>query len=209
MFLKEYFKKRAKRKVEETNRKAAEQAALEQKERYWELSRQLYKTIMFINERMDNSLPIEYTPYRISDWPKVGRFSLKIDDRLSIDIEILFPKGTKLSIYEATFIIDDVPAKVNLTSCWMPEFRKFGEIVYEELEKRAKEYLEKKNTVVDDYIRWRDNSKHVEQKSDEDIPVEKVLEIGRELQNEDKWHGSQYVTVKLLCDTIERLQSKS
>ena len=45
--------------------------------------------------------------------------------------------------------------------------------------------------------------------SNDDISVEKVLEIGRELQNEDKWHGAQYETVKLLCDTIERLRGKS
>ena len=26
------------------------------------------------------------------------------------------------------------------------------------------------------------------------------------MQNSDKWHGAQYDTVKLLCDTIERLR---
>lgn len=60
----------------------------------------------------------------------------------------------------------------------------------------------------EEIIKWRDNQKCVDPKSDEDIPVERVLEIGRELQNEDKWHGAQYETVKLLCDTIEKLQAK-
>lgn len=65
----------------------------------------------------------------------------------------------------------------------------------------------------EEIIKWRDkrdNPKHDEQKSDEPrFPVERVLEIGRDFQNEDKWHGAHWDTVKLLCDTIERLQGKS
>ena len=59
-------------------------------------------------------------------------------------------------------------------------------------------------------MRWRNNPKQDdEQKLDEPrFPVERVLEIGRALQNEDKWHGAQYDTVKLLCDTIEWLQKQ-
>lgn len=36
--------------------------------------------------------------------------------------------------------------------------------------------------------------------------IDHILAIGRDLQNSDKWHGAQYDTVKLLCDTIERLR---
>ena len=32
-----------------------------------------------------------------------------------------------------------------------------------------------------------------------------ILEIGRDLQKSDKWHGATYDTAKLLCDEIERL----
>lgn len=38
--------------------------------------------------------------------------------------------------------------------------------------------------------------------------IDHILAIGRDLQNSDKWHGAQYDTVKLLCDTIERLRDK-
>jgi hypothetical protein len=36
--------------------------------------------------------------------------------------------------------------------------------------------------------------------------IDHILAIGRDLQNADRWHGAQYDTVKLLCDTIERLR---
>ena len=38
------------------------------------------------------------------------------------------------------------------------------------------------------------------------VDIDHILAIGRDLQNSDKWHGAQYDTVKLLCDTIERLR---
>ena len=40
------------------------------------------------------------------------------------------------------------------------------------------------------------------------LSIEEVLQIGRDLQNADKWHGAQYETVKLICDTIEQLQEE-
>lgn len=40
------------------------------------------------------------------------------------------------------------------------------------------------------------------------VDIDHILAIGRDLQNSDKWHGAQYDTVKLLCDTIERLRDK-
>ena len=38
--------------------------------------------------------------------------------------------------------------------------------------------------------------------------TERVLEIGRNFQNEDKWHGAHWDTVKLLCDKIEELRDE-
>lgn len=38
------------------------------------------------------------------------------------------------------------------------------------------------------------------------VDIDHILVVGRDLQNSDKWHGAQYDTVKLLCDTIERLR---
>lgn len=38
------------------------------------------------------------------------------------------------------------------------------------------------------------------------VDIDHILAIGRDLQNSDRWHGAQYDTVKLLCDTIERLR---
>ena len=38
--------------------------------------------------------------------------------------------------------------------------------------------------------------------------TERVLEIGRSFQNEDKWHGAHWDTAKLLCDKIEELQDE-
>ena len=42
--------------------------------------------------------------------------------------------------------------------------------------------------------------------SSSNVDIDHLLAIGRDLQNSDKWHGAQYDTVKLLCDTIERLR---
>lgn len=42
--------------------------------------------------------------------------------------------------------------------------------------------------------------------SSSNVDIDHILAIGRDLQNSDKWHGAQYDTVKLLCDTIERLR---
>ena len=156
MFLKEYFKKRADRKEKEASRKIAEQAALQQKKKYWELSKTLYDTIKFINRHMDNSLPIEYTPDKMSDWPRLGTLSLKVDDKMTIEIKVSCPEEAKLIAHEATFIIDNVPIDVDLTTDWLEEFGKLGMIVCDELEKRAKEYAEKKKSVVDDYIKWKE-----------------------------------------------------
>lgn len=153
MFLKEYFKKQAERKAKNESKKAAKLALLEQRKKYWELSRTLYETIRFINRHMDNSFPIEYTP---SEWPELGKCSLKIDDKLTIEIKRSFPEEAKLIAHEATFIIDNVPVDVDLTTDWMPEFGKLGTIVCDELEKRVKEYSEKKKSVVDDYIKWKE-----------------------------------------------------
>lgn len=167
MFLKEYFKKRAERKAEKANRKIAEQEALEQKKKYWELSKTLYDAIKFINRHMDNTLPFEYTPDKMSAWPKLGSVSFKIDDKLTIEIKLSCPEEAKLIAYEATFIIDDVPVGVHLTADWMSKFGKLGKIVCEELEKRAKEYSEKKKSVVDDYLKWKEESNY--EKSCRDI----------------------------------------
>ena len=41
-----------------------------------------------------------------------------------------------------------------------------------------------------------------------DLPVEQVLKIGREFQDQDRWRGAHYDTARLLCDTIERLNQK-
>ena len=41
-----------------------------------------------------------------------------------------------------------------------------------------------------------------------DLPVEQVLKIGREFQDQDNWHGAHYDTARLLCDTIVRLSRK-
>ena len=159
MFLKEYFKKRADRKEKDASRKAAKQALLEQKKKYWELSRTLYKTIEFINRHMDNSLPIEYTSNKTSGWPKLGTWSLKVDDKLTVEIEVSCPEKVEFIAYEARFIIDNVPVNVDLTTDWMPEFGKLGTIVCDELEKRVKEYSEKKKSIVDDYIKWKEEEK--------------------------------------------------
>ena len=43
----------------------------------------------------------------------------------------------------------------------------------------------------------------------ENWTTERVLEIGRNFQNEDKWHGAHWDTAKLLCDKIEELDRKS
>lgn len=56
------------------------------------------------------------------------------------------------------------------------------------------------------------HSKEIERESaiidSDNIDIDHILAIGRDLQNSDKWHGAQYDTVKLLCDTIERLRDK-
>ena len=155
MFLKEYFKKRAERKAEKASRKIAEQALLEQKKKYWELSRILYDTIKFINRHMDNTLPFEYILDKVDAWPKLGTWSLKLDDKMTVEIKVSCPEKYEFIAYEATFIIDDVPVNVDLNTDWMPEFGKLGKIVCDELEKRVKEYSEKKKSVVDDYIKWK------------------------------------------------------
>ena len=41
-----------------------------------------------------------------------------------------------------------------------------------------------------------------------DLPVDQVLKIGRDFQNQDNWHGAHYDTARLLCDTIVRLNGK-
>ena len=41
-----------------------------------------------------------------------------------------------------------------------------------------------------------------------ELPVDQVLKIGRDFQNQDNWHGAHYDTARLLCDTIERLNQK-
>lgn len=156
MFLKEYFKKRAERKAKEASRKIAEQELLEQKKKYWELSRTLYNTIIFINRHMDNTLPLEYVPDKSYAWPKLGAWSFKLDDKMTIEIKVSCPEEVEFIAYEARFIIDDVPVNVDLTTDWMPEFGQLGKIVCEELEKKAKEYLEKKKSVVDEYIKWKE-----------------------------------------------------
>lgn len=157
MFLKEYFKKRAERKAKKESKKAAKLALLEQRKKYWELSRTLYETINFINRHMDNSLPIEYTPNKTSEWPRLGTWSLKVDDKLTIEIKVSCPEEVAFIAYEARFIIDNVPINVDLNTDWMPEFGELGTIVCDELEKRVKEYSEKKKSVVDDYIKWKSN----------------------------------------------------
>ena len=157
MFLKEYFKKRAERKAEETSRKIAEQALLEKKKKYWELSRALYDTIKFINRQMDNTLPLEYAPNKVYSWPNlVGDWSLKLDDKMTLKIKASCPEEYELIAYEAIFIIDGIPINVDLTTDWVPEFGKLGKIVCDELEKRLNKYLEKKNSVVDDYLKWKE-----------------------------------------------------
>lgn len=42
--------------------------------------------------------------------------------------------------------------------------------------------------------------------SSSNVDIDHILAIGRDLQNSDRWHGAQYDTLKLLCDTIERLR---
>ena len=155
MFLKEYFKKRAERKAEEASRKIAEQELLEQKKKYWELSRTIYKTIKFIDKQMDNTLPLEYISDKSYAWPKLGAWSFKLDDKMTIEIKVSCPEEVQFIAYEAKFIIDNVPIDVDLTTDWMPEFGKLGTIVCDELEKRAKEYLKKKKSVVDEYLKWK------------------------------------------------------
>lgn len=159
MFLKEYFKKRAERKAEKANRKIAEQALLEQKKKYWNLSRTLYDTIRFINRHMDNTLPIEYAPAKDYAWPNLGDWALKLDDKMTIVIKVSCPEEYEFIAYEATFIIDDVPITVDLTTDWLQDFGELGKIVCDELEKRVKEYAEKKKSVVDDYIKWKEEEK--------------------------------------------------
>ena len=41
-----------------------------------------------------------------------------------------------------------------------------------------------------------------------ELPVDQVLKIGRDFQNQDRWRGAHYDTARLLCDTIERLNQK-
>ena len=156
MFLKEYFKKRAERKAERASRKIAKQKLLEQKEKYWDLSRSLYETIKFINRHMDDSLPLEYSSKKADEWPGLGTWSLKVDDKLTVEIKVSCPEDAKLIAYEATFIIDNVPINVDLTTDWLQEFGELGKIVCDELEKRLKEYAEKKKSVVNDYIKWKE-----------------------------------------------------
>lgn len=157
MFLKEYFKKRAECKAKKESKKAAKLALLEQRKKYWELSRTLYDTISFINRHMDDSLPLEYSSNKGDAWPRLGTWSLKLDDKLTIEIKVSCPEEYELIAYEARFIIDNVPINVDLTTDWMPEFGKLGKIVCNELEKRFNEYAEKKKSVVDDYIKWKSN----------------------------------------------------
>ena len=38
------------------------------------------------------------------------------------------------------------------------------------------------------------------------MDIDHILEIGRNFQNSDRWHGATYDTAKLLCDTIENLK---
>ncbi len=159
MFLKEYFKKRSERKAEEAGRKIAEQTLLEQKKKYWKFGRVLYKTIMSINKQMDDSLPLEYVPDKFSEWPelfKLGTWSLKLDDKMTVEVKMSCPKDVKVIAYEVIFIIDGIPINVDLTMDWMSEFRELGTIVHDELEKRLNKYLEKKKSVVDDYIKWKE-----------------------------------------------------
>jgi len=156
MFLKEYFKRRAERKAEEASRKIAEQELLIQRKNYWELSKELYIVIELANNVMDNTLPLEYIPNEFHEWPKLGTWSLKVDDKLTVKIETSCPREVKLVAYEARFFIDNVPIDVDLTADWMPEFRKFRTIVSNELEKKVKEYAGKKKSVVDNYLKWRD-----------------------------------------------------
>ena len=41
-----------------------------------------------------------------------------------------------------------------------------------------------------------------------ELPLDRVLKIGRDFQNQDSWHGAHYDTARLLCDTIVRLSRK-
>lgn len=158
MFLKEYFKRRAERKAEKANRKIAEQTLLEQKKKYWKLCRVLYKNIMCINRQMDNTLPLEYISDKSNGWPYLGTWSLKLDDKLTVEIKVSCPEEITVMAYEARFIIDGVPINVDLTTDWLPEFGKLGKIVCNELERRLNVYSEKKKSVVDDYIKWKEET---------------------------------------------------
>ena len=42
----------------------------------------------------------------------------------------------------------------------------------------------------------------------ENMDIDHILKVGRDFQNTDKWHGAQYDTAKLLCDTIEHLRKR-
>jgi len=48
----------------------------------------------------------------------------------------------------------------------------------------------------------------IDSSSSDVVDIDHVLAIGRDLQNSDRWRGAQYDTVKLLCDTIERLRKE-
>lgn len=133
---------------------------------------------------------------------------------------------------------NDVFGMVRTRVKWFPEeylSKSEAELVYElnrrrEMESRRKEAEERAEKVAKErekeeaakkryqmFLELKKEFEGVEDKQlqkgrqmvdDDRFSVEQVLEIGRRFQQEDRWYGAHYDTVKLLCDTIEKLYAE-
>jgi len=154
MFLNDYFKKRSEyRAAKAAAKKAAIQNAT-QKKRYQELSSILADAIKTAAVTCDQNLKGYKMEYL--DFPRMARRTYQVDEKLSVKILSFIPSTNGVITYEATFSIDGIPIKIDLSGDWEPQFVKLGKIVCDSLEKNMKEYAARKVALVDNYFKWKE-----------------------------------------------------
>ena len=79
-----------------------------------------------------------------------------------------------------------------------------GERNFNELAQLFREHLDNDKKNEDELM--KENKFNPDLINIDHMDIDHILEIGRNFQNSDKWHGATYDTAKLLCDTIENLR---
>lgn len=155
MFMFEYFRKQKKRNAEQ-------EEELEEKQRFWEFSKKLYKAVVETAMKLEDNLPYEYEG---GSGSVIATLSYMVDERLSMAVQLTLPKRFKKLIgYEARFYIDGKRVDYNFE-----DYNKLASIVAHDLQMKIKMYNEMKNTAVADYLEWK--NKHVDEPVNKRCPV--------------------------------------